>query len=318
MKILITGCSGYIGSVICKEAKLRGHTVYGIDIAKCDHPYIDGFIQDNINSLSVSEHLANHWSVDALFHLAASADVTDSTIRPALYYSNNIGATSTFIDNLLQTRWRGPVVFSSTAAVYDRKDKPHVEHESIKPPNAYGHSKLMCEGFFKEIHKVHKLPTVMFRYFNVAGAFDDVGDHLTSDHVLQKLCNSAVKNIPFRVFGHNHNTRDGSCVRDYLHVRDVANAHFAALELLSHSPHIYTFNLGTNDGITVKELATRFKSRTGKSIEILLSDPRPGDPTYLVANPSYFISKSGFKYEYSDIDNIIDSAWEWYRSHNAF
>lgn len=316
MNILITGNAGYIGSVLCKEAKDRGHTVIGIDVLQPKHNYTDIFIQDDIKNLSAIKPCMEH-HIDAIFHLAASADVTNSVTRPALYYSNNIGATSYFIDGMLQRGWRGPVIFSSTAAVYGVTDAPCKEYEDINPPNAYGTSKLMCETFLNNIWKSHKIPVVTFRYFNVAGAYDDVGDHIESSHVIQRLCYSAIENKPFFMYGYDLDTRDGSCIRDYLHVRDVVSAHFHALEFIDNNPGYYTFNLGTKQGLSVKELAASFIKRSGKNIYIKPSTPRPGDPSKLVANPDLFINTTKFNYKYSDIDNIVDSAWSWYRRHYA-
>lgn len=315
MRLLITGSSGYIGSVLCKEAKERGHYVVGVDKNYTPHKYYNEFHQVNINS----NNLAQLDKIDAVFHLAASADVTNSTIRPSLYYHNNIGATAKFLDTLLLNGYNNPIIFSSTAAVYERSNSACIEEEGVNPFNSYGTSKLMCEVYLKDLYSIHNLPIAIFRYFNVAGAYGDVGDHLDSHHVLQKLCYSAKENKPFRIFGHDLDTRDGTCVRDYIHVRDVCNAHFKALDYIRSNPgnHYHIFNLGTNSGVTVRELAARFKVRTGKNIQIESTGPRPGDPYYLVANPSKFINTTDFKYEYSDIDLIIDSAWDWYRSNYA-
>lgn len=286
--------------------------VIAADPKPSHHKYFDVLIKDDIVMNSVAYEATSLYA-DAVFHLGASADVSDSTKRPSLYYKNNIGATAALFDNLIQMGWNGDVIFSSTASVYGFKDKACTETDVLEPQTAYGKSKLMCEEFLQELWNCHKISSSTFRYFNVAGAYDDVGDHLDSSHVIQKLCYSAIKNQPFFIFGENYNTKDGTCVRDYLHVLDVCNAHFTALERLKKHPGVYTYNLGTNSGVSVKELATKFKVQTGKNIHITSAQQRPGDPGYLVANPAKFINDTGFKYEHSDIDNIIDSAWQWYR-----
>lgn len=316
LRILVTGSSGYIGSAVCKEAVSRGHTVIGLDRNSPKHDYLDAVITRDISKKEAA-YAVKTCNIEAIFHLAASADMSHSTKRPALYYSNNIGASSKFIDNLLQSGWSGPIIFSSSAAVYGAQNSPCKEHENIKPFNAYGMSKLMCEQLLNDVHNINNLPVVMFRYFNVAGAYDDVGDHLSGRHVLQKLCSCALNNQPFSMFGYDLNTRDGTCLRDYIHVRDAVNAFFHALDFVTRCPGIYTFNLGTKQGTTVKELATRFIERTGKNIDIIPSKSRPGDPSQLVADPSLFIESTKFKYKHSDIDAIIDSAWEWYRRNNG-
>lgn len=312
MRLLITGSSGYIGSVLCKIAKERGHMVIAADPKPAKHNYFDTLINDDIIMNSVAYEATNLY-VDAVFHLGASADVTDSTRRPSLYYKNNIGATASLFDNLIQMGWKGPVIFSSTAAVYGKSKQAVSEFSALSPMNSYGKSKLMCEEYLEDLWNIHSIPSVIFRYFNVAGAYEDVGDHHDSHHVLQKLCYSAKENQPFFIFGSDLETRDGTCVRDYLHVRDVCEAHFTALEYLKKHPLMYHFNLGTNEGTSVKELVTKFEANTGKTINYKLAASRPGDPAYLVANPSKFINTTGFKYQHSDIENIIKSAWEWYR-----
>lgn len=312
MRLLITGSSGYIGSVLCKLAQEKGHFVLGADVKAPTHNYLDEFVLDNISMNSVA-YEATNLKVDAVFHLAASADVTHSTIRPSLYYYNNLGATSKMFDNLITMGWKGPVIFSSTASVYGFKNYKCIENDQLRPESAYGKSKLMCETYFNDLWKYNQIPSVIFRYFNVAGGYGDVGDHLNSDHVLQKLCHSAVSEKYFRIFGDTYDTPDGSCVRDYLHVLDVCRAHFTALEFLQKTIGIHTFNLGTGEGISVKELVTKFISGTGKNISYKINNPRPGDPGYLVADSSKFIGTTLFNYEHSSIDNIINSAWEWYR-----
>jgi len=318
LRLLITGSSGYIGSVLCKVAQEHGHFVLGADTELSNHKYCNEFVHDNIvkNSVAYEAHSLN---VDAVFHLAASADVTHSTIRPSLYYYNNIGATSSLLDNLTCMGWKGPVIFSSTASVYGFKDVNCKEDDTLNPETAYGKSKLMCESYLEDLWKYNNIPSVIFRYFNVAGGYGDVGDHLNSDHILQKLCYSAITNKTFNIFGDTYNTKDGSCVRDYLHVLDVCNAHFKALEYLKVNQGIHTFNLGTSEGISVKKLATRFISSTGKNIQCKISAPRPGDPAYLVADSTKFKLATAFEYKHSNIDVIINSAWEWYRrNNNAF
>lgn len=293
----------------------KGHFVIGTDTNKPKHNYFDEFVFDSIDRNIVAY---NGIDCDAIFHLAASADVTDSTRRPSLYYKNNLGATSSLFDNLIEMGWKNkPVIFSSTAAVYGKSNQPLKEYSSLSPPNSYGKSKLMCEDYFKDLWEIHNLPSVIFRFFNVCGAYEDVGDHLDSHHVVQKLCYSAVNNKDFLIYGHNYSTRDGTCIRDYLHILDVCEAFFVALDFLIKNPLLYTFNLGTSNGTSVKELATRFIANTGKPMNTILVDPRPGDPAYLVADPTLFIETTKFEYKHSSIDNIIDSAWKWYRRNNG-
>lgn len=312
MRLLITGSSGYIGSVLSKVALEKGHFVIGADTVPPEHRYFDEFICDNVTRNLVSYTAAN-MNVDAVFHLAASADVTHSTTRPSLYYHNNVGAMSKLLDNLLMMGWSGPVIFSSTAAVYGEKNTPCLETDELNPFTAYGKSKLMCEQYLNDLWECNNIPSISFRYFNVAGAYDDAGDHLHSDHVIQKLCLSAVEKKPFKIFGNNYSTSDGTCVRDFIHVLDICEAHFHALEYLKQNKQTHVFNLGTNNGVSVKQLVDSFSAITNKKITFEYDNPRKGDPEFLVANPSKFINDTGFEYKHSSIDKIIDSAWKWYR-----
>lgn len=287
----------------------------GADTELPKHKYCDEFIHSNIiNNLVAYEAVS--LNVDAVFHLAASADVTHSTVRPSLYYHNNLGATASLFDNLITMGWKGPVIFSSTASVYGFKDDKCREDHVLKPETAYGKSKLMCENYLDDIWNCNNIPSVIFRYFNVAGGYGDVGDHLTSDHVLQRLCYSAVTDKTFNIFGDTYSTKDGSCVRDYLHVLDVCNAHFTALDYLKKFQGTHIFNLGTSEGVSVKELAAKFILKTGKKVYCKINEPRTGDPAYLVADSTKFKSETSFEYKHSNIDVIIYSAWEWYRRNN--
>jgi len=314
LRLLITGSAGYIGSVLCKVAQEKGHFVLGTDVNIPAHDYYDEFVHDSIVKNSVA-YEASNLKVDAVFHLAASADVSHSTRRPSLYYNNNIGATSKLLDNLIMMGWKGPVIFSSTAAVYGTRATPCTEDLTPTPFTAYGRSKLMCEHLLKDVWNCNQIPSVSFRYFNVAGAYTDVGDHLESGHVIQKLCNSASTKEQFNIFGNRYQTIDGTCVRDYIHVLDVCEAQFTALNYLNSNPGAHIFNLGTKSGISVKQLYEKFCNITGEKIKAVYDIAREGDPDFLVADPTKFINATDFNYSHSNIEKIIDSAWKWYSNH---
>lgn len=315
MKILITGSAGYIGSVLCKMAKERGDTVIGIDIEPHKHKYIDIMPPPmSCGDIRVAQ-LAADYNVDAVFHLAASASVTDSLSRPLLFYQNNVGETASMLDHLVMIGWRGKIVFSSSCAVYGQPTSDVITEDCpLVPISAYGRSKRMCEDMLHDLYYAHRLPVTMFRYANVAGAYEELGDHLDSHHVIQKLCHSVVRESNFSIYGTKYPTRDGSCVRDYIHVRDVCEAHFFAAEQLDG---FNTFNIGNENGVTVRELVDHFMKTTGKRVETVDSIERPGDPHTLVVSPKKLLSK-GFTFQYSNLDDIINSAWKCFVKGNNY
>ena len=317
-KILVTGASGYIGSVVCKMAKLLGYHVTAVDIADIKHEYYDKFIQHSFEDTHVDH------SYDSIFHLAASADVPDSIANPNLYYMNNTARTIKLLDRLVSIAWGGNFIFSSTAAVYGNPQHkltnfPFPEGVTYGAINPYGTSKMMCEDVIRDMTKYRGLKASTFRYFNVVGADVDVGDHLDSSHILQRLCDVALSTgtKDFNVYGYEHDTRDGSCIRDYVDVRDIARAHFFVDNILDNDPTYNVYNLGSKKGTSVLEFVDTFQRVTGEHIGVNMMPPRPGDPSYLVADPSFLMYK-GFEYVYN-IDDMISSAWLYYkRKTNVF
>lgn len=316
MRALITGSAGYIGSALCKMLYKDNNFILSCDIRDPNHNYYTFHDNNATNNIFYFNALAEkviEYNIDTIFHLGASADVTDSMTRPSIYYYNNIGTTSMLIDCLTGRDWKGRFIFASTAAVYKESDTPVKEHWAKTPPNPYGHSKLVCEEYLRRVNLVHDIPIAMFRFFNVAGAYEEIGDHHDSPHVLQKLCYSAAETQPFFIFGNNLKTKDGTCVRDYVHVLDVCRALEHADKFLQFNKECYAFNLGTKDGVTVKELVDTFSKET--NIDIITKDAkgRPGDPPYLVADPTLYQEQTKFVYLYSDIKNIVTTAWNYYR-----
>jgi UDP-glucose 4-epimerase len=177
--------------------------------------------------------------------------------------------------------------------------------------NPYGLSKLMGEQILHDYYKAYGINVVCFRYFNVAGAWDDVGDHGMSDHVIQKMISSAVRESDFVVYGNDKKTPDGTCVRDYLHVRDVCDAHIAAINYLNTNPGYHIYNLGTGNGVSVRQLAASFIINTKRNVHMHDGDSRDGDPDFLVADGHRFKADTGYTYNHSDINNIIKTAWNY-------
>ncbi len=312
MKVLITGSRGYIGSVLAKTLVAQGHEVHGIDInGNPDGSSIYGFFTEaNINDSSVAV-MVKSLQIDTIFHLAASADVGESVLHPEQYYDNNIGNTATMLNNLIQVGWKGKIIFSSTAAVYQEQPRLSYETSTVNSPNPYGRSKYMCEQLLRDINKAHGISVAVFRYFNVAGSWDDTGDHIDSGHIIQRLC-SAAHAGRFTLFGNNKNTPDKTCIRDYVHVRDVCDAHIHASHFLDDNPGMYTFNIGSGKGFSNMEILSAFQRFTGKSINVITGPGRPGDPDFLVASPDKFVSDTGYRYNHSSLEKIITTAWTYY------
>lgn len=314
MKILVTGSRGYIGSVLMKTLTLQGYSVIGVDVQKPnkDSASYGTTYRYNINDQEVADLVIKE-DIDTIFHLAASADVEMSVTNPALFYTNNIGNTSRFISNLIDRGWNGKVIFSSTAAVYEDDNSSGVhENSTINPPNPYGKSKLACEHFFEDVQKVNDIDVVVFRYFNVAGAWNDCGDHDNSTRIIAKLCRSTYHKQQFTLYGTDKNTFDGTCVRDYLHVRDVCEAHLQACDFLDSKPGYHVFNLGIGRGWSNREIINSFLLFTGQEPIVVEGPDRPGDPDHLVSIADKFMNQTGFRYKHSSLENIICSAWEHY------
>ncbi len=315
MRVLVTGHRGYIGSVMVTMLKEIGIFCIGVDNAvrtsidlKLDHSILADCSDDVVVQSVIDEGITH------IFHFAASAAIADSVTNPALYYWNNLGETAKLLGKLHQAGWKGKFIFSSTAAVYGDRGGWVTENQEKFPCNPYGQSKLMCEKAIDDICYRAGIDSVIFRYFNVAGAYNDAGDHIDSDHILPKICSAIYDKKPFTINGGSYETtRDGTCVRDYVHVIDICRAHLHASEFLIWNKGVYTFNLGSGEGFTNKEIVEAFKTYTGEEFVWEYGPKRPGDPAELCANNSRFIEKTRFEYKHTDLEKIITSAWDWYK-----
>jgi UDP-glucose 4-epimerase len=314
MRVLVTGHRGYIGSVMVTMLKELGVFCIGVDNG--ERTYSD-LVVDHAVALEVSNKIVTDYvlkyDITHIFHFAASAAIADSVTNPALYYWNNLGETAKFLGNLHQAGWKGKFIFSSTAAVYGDRGSFASENDEKFPCNPYGHSKLMCEQAIDDICYRAGIDSVIFRYFNVAGAYNDAGDHLDSDHILPKICSAIYDKKPFMINGDSYPTRDGTCVRDYVHVLDICRAHLHASDFLNEKKGVYTFNLGSGEGFTNKEIVEAFRTYTGEEFEWDYGPRRPGDPAYLCADNARFTCMTGFEYKHTDLEKIVTSAWEWYK-----
>jgi UDP-glucose 4-epimerase len=242
------------------------------------------------------------YNIDVIVHLAATSTIGPDVDNPLWYHYNNTAKTTALLHKLRFAGWDGHIIFASTAAVYDEYDRSVYESDNLKPISVYGESKLNCEKILR-----HWKKSTVFRFFNVAGAYNGFGEEEGDTHLLSKICHSVVNDQELVVFGDDYPTRDGTCVRDYVHVADICSAIIIAAE-----EEVYgTYNLGTDRGLTVKEIIEQFEMHTGHQVKWSVGPRRYGDLPYLVANPAWFMKKTGFQYKYT-VRDIINSSWEHY------
>jgi UDP-glucose 4-epimerase len=273
---------------MCKLLKEQGvEFVEGCDIVnRSNNPYVSTWIHDASDPFIADLVIKNN--VDHIFHFAASAAIADSVYRPALFFYNNIGTTTKLLDNLIQKGWKGKFIFSSTSSVYGNHEDLVTEDSDKKPNNPYGASKLMTEQAITEICQKAGIDVVMFRYFNVAGAWDDVGDHSDAEHIIPKICNAAYHNKEFTINGRSYDTRDGTCVRDYTHVNEICHAVIQGINESSNQIE----NLGHGVGTTVKEMVAMFKDVNNCDFEVITGLRRAGDlESSVLSNPSTYMKK---------------------------
>lgn len=317
--ILVAGGAGYIGSHTVKELLERGYDVTVLDNLSNGHmtslkgvEYINGDIG---NAKSVTELLKSK-NIDAVINFAAFAYVEESVSNPEKYYENNVIKGKALLDAVVNSGVN-KIVFSSSCATYGIPKKiPISENEKQWPVNPYGWTKLMFEQMMKDYDSAYGLKFISLRYFNATGADADgsIGEiHDPETHVIPILLQNALgKRKKFSVFGTDYETRDGSCIRDYIHVTDLADAHIKAIEYLFTNEKSDFFNLGTGEGVTVLELIDVVERITGRKLNVSLEDRRPGDPAALVADNSKAKTVLGWSPIHSSIDNIIRTAWNWH------
>jgi len=317
--ILVAGGAGYIGSHTVKELIDNGYAVTILDNQFNEYTMslknVNYIIGDIGNAESVTELLESN-EIDAVINFASLIEVSESISDPKRYYENNIIKSKTFLDAIIDSGVR-KIVFSSSCATYGIPEKiPISENEKQWPVNPYGWTKLIFERMMNDYGNAYGLKYVSLRYFNAAGADADgsIGEaHEPETHVIPILLQNALgMRKKFSIFGTDYNTRDGSYIRDYIHVTDLADAHIKAVEYLSKGGKSDCFNLGTGTGITVLELISAVEDITGKKINVSFEGRRPGDPDSLVADSSKAKEILGWEPIHSSIDNIIKTAWGWH------
>jgi UDP-glucose 4-epimerase len=322
MNILVIGGAGYIGGTVARLLLGSGHKVTVYDNFCHSKPAAlpDGanLVEGDLADRPLVEGTLREGRFDGVMHFAALIEAGESMKVPELYFRNNTMSTLTLLEAMLATG-HDKLVFSSTAACYGEPlSTPISEDARLLPTNAYGESKLLVEHMLTWMNRIHGFRYASLRYFNVAGAIEGYGEaHEPESHLIPLVLDVAMgRRANIKVFGKDYPTKDGTCVRDYIHVRDLAEAHFLALEALGkHSRLIY--NIGNGQGFTVREVIESVERVTGKSVAVEELDRRPGDPAVLVASSEKIKAELGWQPKFAELDAIIASAWQWHQQRYA-
>jgi UDP-glucose 4-epimerase len=321
LRILVTGGAGYIGGTVAELLLDRGHQVVILDDLSHAHrallPSRAEFIEGELADRPAVEKLL-HTGIDGVMHFAALIEAGESMRKPELYFRNNTASTLTLLEAMLAAGVNR-LVFSSTAAVYGNPDStPIREDAALRPTNAYGESKLLVEHMLDWLNRIHGFRYASLRYFNVAGAIEGRGEaHEPESHIIPLILDVALgRRQSIKVFGQDYPTPDGTCIRDYIHVQDLAQAHLLAFEALQQRDRLI-YNLGNGVGFSVREVIEEARRVTGHPIPVEECPRRPGDPAILIASSEKIVSELGWKPEYGSLDAIIESAWKWHQERYA-
>jgi UDP-glucose 4-epimerase len=317
--IIITGATGYIGGHTALAFKLAGYTVIGID-RKITIPasveFLDEFLC--LDYADIVDYCAPIREADAIIHCAGTSLVAPSLTDPGEYYSNNVAKTNKMLGWLFRKGWIGNIVFSSSASVYGNTDNIPISESSLYqrlPVSPYGWSKLMTERIIADHCQAHGFKAVSLRYFNAAGCDPEtrMGCDKDGTHLVTKVVNSVLSNQIITINGNDYNTRDGTCIRDYVHVMDIAQAHIEAV-CLTHgfdSGHHRAYNIGSGVGFTNQEILDQTQDLAGYKLNWQYGPRRQGDPDELVADPRRFIQDTKWQPTMSNISDILSTTWNW-------
>jgi UDP-glucose 4-epimerase len=325
---MVTGGAGYIGGTVSALLDKKGHNPVIFDNLSHSRrellpPGVE-FIQGDVADREALEAIfraavQNHQPFDAVLHFAAYIEAGESMVHPERFFRNNTVGTLSLLEAMLSC---GPrrIVFSSTAAVYGEPESVPISEEArLKPTNPYGESKLIVENMLAWFNRIHGFRYASLRYFNVAGAPEGPGGvtrgeaHTPETHLIPQILDVAAgRRDAMRVFGNDYSTPDGTCVRDYIHVSDLADAHLLALNALDTRERLI-YNLGNGKGFSVQEVIESARRVTGHPIPVEFSPRRPGDPAVLVAGSQKAIDELGWRPRYSELDDILRTAWAWHK-----
>jgi UDP-glucose 4-epimerase len=317
MKILVVGGAGYIGSHMVRVLHAAGHTVTVLDDLSTgfrDRGQPCAFVEGNFGDRHLLGSLLGQ-SFDAVMHFGGSSEVGESVKDPAKYYYNNVVNTLTLLSGMIAHDVK-TLVFSSTAAIFgEPRYLPLDEQHPKVPINPYGQSKLMVENILRDYDRAYGLKFICLRYFNAAGADPEGGigeRHQPETHLIPLVLQAASgRRSSVSVFGTDYQTRDGTCVRDYIHVNDICAAHLLALQALAEGCESESFNLGNGNGFSIMEIIKTACTVTERSIDVDYASRRIGDPEILIANSNLIRSKLGWTPSYPELSKIIQHAWNW-------
>lgn len=323
MNILVTGGAGYIGSHVVEELQKSGFTPIVYDNFSTGHaaavPEDVQLVEGDIHDVRFAKHIMEQFEIDAVIHFAASSLVGESMVDPAKYYFNNVEGSLHLLEAM---RGSGVdrIVFSSTAAVYGEPEQvPITEDSKLQPTNVYGRSKLMIEKMLADYDMAYDFRYVALRYFNAAGASPtrDIGeDHNPESHLIPLILKTAQgvrKQVA--IFGTDYPTEDGTCIRDYIHVCDLAKAHVLALQHLLRGGSSRVYNLGSENGFSVRQMIDCAKKVTAVDFTVVEEARRAGDPAVLIASSGKIRSELGWIPQHSSVEEVIGTAWKWHKGH---
>jgi UDP-glucose 4-epimerase len=318
LKILVTGGAGYIGGTVALRLLAAGHNVLIYDNFCHGHrelvPTGTRLVEGDLADRELLERVLRDEGIDGVMHFAALIEAGDSMKHPEIYFRNNTASTLSLLEAMLAAGVER-LVFSSTAAVYGEPERTPIEETAaLAPTNAYGESKLLVEHMLTWLNRIHGLRYASLRYFNVAGAIEGRGEaHEPESHLIPLILDVALgRRQSIKIFGKDYPTPDGTCIRDYVHVGDLADAHILALEALGTRSRLI-YNIGNGQGFSVREVVESVRRVTGHPIPVVEEARRVGDPAVLVASSKRIIEELGWKPRFSSLDEIVRSAWLWHQ-----
>ncbi|MDT8281545.1 MAG: UDP-glucose 4-epimerase GalE [Gammaproteobacteria bacterium] len=318
MKVLVVGGAGYIGSHMVKQLALAGNDVITLD--NLSYGYRDAvkygeFIEGDLGDSSLLDTILQAGDIDAVMHFAGFIQVGESVIKPAMYYHNNVVNTLTLLDAMIRHQVKN-FIFSSTAAIFGEPEYTPIDEKHIKQPiNPYGHSKLMIEQVLDDYDKAYGLRATCLRYFNAAGADPDgeLGErHIPETHLIPLILQAASgRRADIKVFGDDYATDDGTCVRDYIHINDLCDAHSLALLQMIEQDKSARYNLGNGKGFSVNQVIEVAKQVSGNDFKVTIEPRRAGDPAILVADATLANQQLNWQPKFARLEDIVKTAWDW-------